>query len=164
MVPRDLKGDFLYPLNQLRDIYPELYLAKSQKYQGRERLMREIIQPLSCLWNDVLHFTAVHPKEINQALTSTGFKSLDCDFFEIDAELLEKDQTCVYLYDDYEVRNYVEYKIEDLNKYSFAPKETLGHYEKTKKLGERPLLFIRIPHILYKGKIDLKKTKRISIN
>jgi len=54
-VPADLKGHILYPLNQLKSIYPSLYDTKATTYQGREAVMQARIPLLNCLWNDVPH-------------------------------------------------------------------------------------------------------------
>lgn len=45
--------------NVLKDTKPAIYTAQSKKYLGRERILGAKIPPLNCLWNDVLHFTAV---------------------------------------------------------------------------------------------------------
>jgi hypothetical protein len=43
MVPEDQIGTTLYPLNQLRDVQPELYKTKASKYDGREHIMERQI-------------------------------------------------------------------------------------------------------------------------
>ncbi len=63
-VPPHMEGTILYPLNQLKDIHPKLYAQEVKKYEGRERLLLAEVQPLHCLWNDVLHMTAVSPDEV----------------------------------------------------------------------------------------------------
>ncbi len=73
-VPDDMIGDTLYPLNILKHTHPDLYTKKVSKYIGREKVMDQIIPILDCLWNDVLHFTAVHPKDVKDALIKAGSK------------------------------------------------------------------------------------------
>ena len=63
-VPADMSGNILYPLNVMEKINPEIYEKAVKKYEGREYLMREVIPWLNCLWNDVLHFSIVHPTKI----------------------------------------------------------------------------------------------------
>ncbi|MBK8551651.1 MAG: hypothetical protein IPL53_11555 [Ignavibacteria bacterium] len=64
-VPKNLRGNVLYPLNTLKEIHPDLYEQQASKYAGREHITCQIIPILNCLWNDVLHFSAVNPEEIS---------------------------------------------------------------------------------------------------
>jgi hypothetical protein len=52
-------GDIIYPLNQLKDIYPDHYTREIKKYEGREKLMDVRNPILNCLWNDVVQFTCL---------------------------------------------------------------------------------------------------------
>ena len=59
MVPEELKGEYLIPLNELKRVYPNLYREYIQKYKDhtqRENLLTRKIPKLECLWNDVVHF------------------------------------------------------------------------------------------------------------
>ena len=68
MIPPLMRGNVLYPLNQLKEVYPELYKEQVEKYNGREWVRKGQILPLNCMWGDVLHLSAVHPAEIQKAL------------------------------------------------------------------------------------------------
>ncbi len=68
-VPDSLAGEFLCPLNMLRDTQPELYAQHIRKYEGREFVLSQTVPNLGCLWNDVLHFSPVHPKLIVEAMS-----------------------------------------------------------------------------------------------
>jgi len=83
-VPADLKGHILYPLNQLKSIYPSLYVTKAANYQGREAVMQARLPILDCLWNDVLHFSPVHPSKVQEALAEAGFGRKPRRYFEVD--------------------------------------------------------------------------------
>ncbi len=61
-VPKNLQGNILYPLNTLKEKHPEIYEQQVSKYVGREHMTQQRIPILDCLWNDVLHFSAVNPK------------------------------------------------------------------------------------------------------
>ena len=63
-VPRNLHGNILYPLNALTEKHPEIFEQQVSKYVGREHITQQRIPVIDCLWNDVLHFSAVNPKEI----------------------------------------------------------------------------------------------------
>jgi len=60
----DFIGSRLYPLNRFKDKLPAIYENAIKKYEGREWLMAAMLPILGCLWNDVLHFSLMHPGEI----------------------------------------------------------------------------------------------------
>ena len=38
MVPQNMQGNTLYPLNDLREVNPKIYKEHKKKYKGREHL------------------------------------------------------------------------------------------------------------------------------
>ena len=66
-VPKNLQGQYLMPLTQLKKNHPEIYQEHLKKYEGRESLLKFKIPKLNCLWNDVIHLTAVQPKKLDEA-------------------------------------------------------------------------------------------------
>ncbi len=124
MVPEDMQGSVLYPLNSLKGINPGLYLSKASKYKGREEVMKNFIPTLECLWNDVLHFSAINPQELKQALVEAGMSPREWKFYQLDPNLLDPKQTTIYLYqekDDEEKMdpsNFSEYNPEALDEHS----------------------------------------------
>lgn len=161
-VPKEMKGDLLYPLNELKDVYPEVYTNEVKKYEGRENLLKVRIPFLDCPWNDVVHLTAVDPAEIKKALIESGRKdAFQISYFRIDPKKLDPQNTIVYLYKQKDLGgisredNFEEYEAGKVGKYSNIPEETREYYRETISKGEKPLLYHKIPHILYKGKIDI---------
>ncbi len=71
-MPKNLQGNILYPLNAPKEKHPDIYEQQVSKYVGREHIKEQRITILDCLWNDVLYFSAVNPKEIKQALIEAG--------------------------------------------------------------------------------------------
>lgn len=131
--PDDMAGDVLYPLNELKEVHPEIYEEQKDKYEGREFVMDREISYLNCLWNDVLHLTAVHPRAIKEALGSDKtFKT-----FAIDPYQLDPDQTVVYLYQeeggDLSKSDFKPYEPDEVDDYSSLPQETKEYYEKCGK-------------------------------
>ena len=61
LIPKNLKGDLLLPLNEIRKEDEELYQSHGKKYKGREALMECNIPRLNCKWNDVIFLLPVHP-------------------------------------------------------------------------------------------------------
>ncbi|MBK6505924.1 MAG: hypothetical protein IPG02_09690 [Ignavibacteria bacterium] len=168
--PINLRGNILYPLNELKDIYSDIYEHHLIKYVGREQLLKHQIPILGCLWNDVLHFSAVHPGEIKKSLIEAGDKKeFKLRYFQVDPKLLKSESTIVYLYAHADVRdklnevNFVSYAPDEAAKYSSMPQATKDYYKETIEKGGRPLLYHRIPHILYKGNLDITDLPVISI-
>lgn len=159
MVPGDMKGTILYPLNQLKNNYPELYEQYTKKYEGRTKLLDRRIERLDCLWNDVIHFSALNPKFIFEEIRKLG-RDFKYSYFEIPAELLEPEKTVVYVYSPREKgtpppeSDYIAYEANDIEKYAYLPEATIKYYKETIEAGGNPMGFHLIPHILYKGMID----------
>lgn len=168
LVPKDMQGEVLYPLNKLKTIFPELYNKKIEKYKGREHLTREVIPFLNCLWNDVLHFSAVNPYDIKKAFTELGhpFKTR---FYKVEAVSLKTEKTIVYLFntDDKNGKlsesEFEKYCPEAISKYSKLPSKTKKYYKSELKKERWPLLFYKIPHILFKGEVNIKNASIISV-
>lgn len=165
-VPKGLRGDTLYPLNKLKEIYPDLYEEHSKKYVGREELLTRRIPKLNCLWNDLLMFSPVHPELIEAALESSGHERKRQTWFEFDANRLEPHLTLLTVeydrdLDDYSApeEHFEWFEPEALEKHRNVPPLTLRYYRETK--GEAPLLFFRIPHILYLGSIPIDSATAI---
>lgn len=163
-----MQGDVLYPLNDLKTIFPEIYNKKAEKYKGREFLMKETIPFLNCLWNDVLHFSAVNPYDIKKTFVELGH-SFEAKFYKIDITLLDKEKIAVYLFDDKDINaklkisDFEMYNLENISKYSQFPESTKKYYKKELEESRWPLLFYGIPHILFKGSANIKNVPIISI-
>jgi hypothetical protein len=152
-----MTGTTLYPLNALKEVYPAAFEMHVQKYIGRQRLMREIIPCLDCLWNDVLFMSAVHPKGFCKAYYNAGFPRLrPMRFFRIDPRVLEERNIAVLTgMGVNQPRGYAQYRRADLSLYASIPNATYAYWESERLAGNsRPFLWMHIPHILYKGTIE----------
>jgi len=169
-VPKDLQGDTLYPLNVLKEKHPTIYEQQVNKYVGREHIKEQRIPMLDCLWNDVLHFSAVNPKEIKRALIKAGRDpNFTRDYYQIDSKLIDPKNATVYLYahadnkDKMSKENFASYSSDEVAKFSAIPQATKDYYKEMIGKGERPLLYHKIPHILYKGLLDIKNLPVVSV-
>jgi hypothetical protein len=160
IAPKDFKGTTLYPLNVLKDVHPDLYAAQNQKYDNREHVKKLFIPQLNCYWGDVLHFSAVPPDELVKALSKAGFEK-KITYFEIDPGLLDPEKTIVYLNKVKEDKtnlaedDFVPFVASEVGKWGYIPDATIDYYRKKFERGEKPLLFLFVPHILYKGSLDV---------
>ncbi|MDP2676217.1 MAG: hypothetical protein Q8O83_00835 [bacterium] len=165
-----MQGSILYPLNTLKESLPVVYEQQVSKYVGREQITQQRIPILDCLWNDVLHFSAVNPKEIKQALIEAG-RSPDftMNYYKVNPKLIEPKNAIVYLYahadnkDKMNEENFAAYNPDEVVKFSSMPRATKDYYKEMIGKGERSLLYHRIPHILYRGTLDITDLPIISV-
>jgi len=159
-VPKNLQGNILFPLNRIKGIYPDIYTEEVKKYEGREFIKEQKIPILNCLWNDVLHFTSLQPQLVKNALMNFG---LDRNFkyFQIPSHMLNIENTIVYLNNSHEgidkmdPLNFRSYNPDNIEQYAYLPQETTDYYKAMIKEGKKPLLYKGVPHILYKGELEI---------
>ncbi len=70
----NLQGNMLLPLNELKQVYDNLYQLHVKKYRDREGVLERRVLPLDCLWNDVLHLSPIHPHKIKKASIEQGLQ------------------------------------------------------------------------------------------
>ena len=166
-VPHNLTGNILYPLNVLKDKHPDLYAAHARKYQGRQHLMTTKMPILDCLWNDVLHFSPVHPGTIRDALIKTGHRWQSTCWFVINTKTCNFTADNSIFYFPGKTPSWRHFKPFDTGKIAGMrnlTEETITYYEQCARDNKRPLLFAHIPHILYKGNIQLDIADRIQVD
>ncbi len=159
-----MKGTILYPLNILKFTEPDIYTTAVEKYNSREWLLAEEIAPLHCLWNDALHLTAVEPIEIKKALQEAG-NDVEFEFYKIDPFSLNHSDTTVYLCNEPKgaPKEFIAYDPAGLQQYSHMPDATKQYYTDMISNKKQPLLFHLVPHILYKGSIDISHAEIIKV-
>ncbi len=161
LVPDNMRGDTLYPLNQLKDLYPDLYREEISKYEGRKEVMEQFIPKLNCKWNDVLHFTAIDPRVIKQALIVAGGNPPEMRFFEIDPSTLPE-SSMIYLYkeeqDHIDEEEIVPLDATTLAQAAILPERTKVYYKEAYVKRLRPLLFPFVAHVLVKAPVQIDPT------
>lgn len=165
-VPTKLKGNTLYPLNELKTMYPDIYQAEVAKYQGREQLMEEQIPLGDAQWNDVIHLTAVHPAKVKEALVEAGMTDLpEMEWYQIPISLLQVDNSIIWSghFEDEPNDQFRQFNEEALQQAAKIPVETQEYYQEEISQGHRPLMFKYIPHIFYKGSIPLEQCQKITV-
>lgn len=162
-------GNVLYPLNQLKEIYPDIYSEHFNKYKGRELVTKNVIPKLNCLWNDVLHFIAVDPKKVYEEIRKYRPSVPKTYYYKIPAEVLDQENAVVYLYNnssidiDMDNKYFINYQPSDLDKHSILTKKTKEYYKEVYEKGGIPFLWVNVPHILYKGVLDISKIEIIEV-
>ena len=152
IVPAKVAGDKLYPLNELANHHREHYDKQVAKYKGRESLLERKILPLNCLWNDVLHFTAIPPRSVRSALEVLGFPYPQT-FYAVDpvAAGFTKDNSVIFT----PPKDCRPFDLNALPMCQAYPSETLAYFQKMRDEGKRPLLYAHVPHFLFKGTLDV---------
>jgi len=165
-VPDNMQGTKLYPLSALKDIYPMIYKEEVKKYEGRERVLALRIPGFDCLWNDVLHLTAVHPNTIKQIFDEHG-QDFSLRVFEIDPGVLDPKNTLVFLdraaNPSIRDQDFVGFNQAEISKYAVLSEETKQYYKACFAQGQQPLLYSGVAHILYKGQIETKGLRVVSV-
>lgn len=155
VVPPDMRGTVLFPLNTLRDVYPDLYGVKAQKYRGREQVMTFRVPTLNCIWNDVLFLLAVGPQELRRAFQWVGL-TRQLRFYRVDpAQLSVANTTVMTRMNTNDPRAFEPFDPNDLERHAVIPEATYAHWKRASSGTERLFWWLHIPHIMYKGAIDV---------
>ena len=175
LVPKNLIGIVLYPLNELKTRLPDVYAIHAGKYVGRESLMQRQIPLLHCLWNDVLHCSPVHPTQIRRALINAGFAWSPRLWFIIHPMNVNfsKNNTVIFFrtlldtpkqLSDFKASSaeFVPFSEQELLKITELPIATADYFRCAKAAGEAPFLFNYVPHVLYRGSIHIDDVDVIS--
>lgn len=168
-VPKNLTGHTLYPLNQLKEIHPDLYTDQVAKYAHRTALLKRTIPILDCLWNDVLHFSAIAPATLKNTLQVAGMGDKTFPAYQIDPTVLDPNRTIIYTYQslnrtpDIFEAECIPFSLDALADCTHIPEGTQTYYKEEFLAGRKPLLFHGIPHILYKGTLDVTDLPIITV-
>jgi hypothetical protein len=164
LVPKNLSGKILLPLNRLKETLPDAYSFQVEKYAGREKIMERYVPKLNCLWNDVLHCSSIDPRILFSHLQEIGLGSYSGKtWFKIPISLLANHPTVVYRAPQ-EPRKDRSIGNEDIEMFdsakwteptSLSPQAV--EYFAQCKAGTKPLFaFQFIPHVLIHGEINVE--------
>lgn len=161
----DFRGHDLYPLNRLKDVAPDLYDRQRAKYAGREDVMQQRVPQLNCLWNDLLHFTPLHPAQVAQLARSEGLVWHEAKWFEIDpvAAGFTSANTAVFRYANIDLEypiprdEFESFDIERLALMCDLPQPTRDYYRSIPRGSSRYFIFAGVPHVLHRGSVDIEK-------
>jgi hypothetical protein len=156
---RDLRGDAVLPLNQLREQHPDLYDRESAKYSYRPATIDNPVHPLGCRWSDVVFLSPVHPAPIFDALRESGRVGSSAPaYWTIEADLLDPDRTCILLkrhdplFRPQPASDYLPYSSQTVARLSTPSTKALDRLRNLN--ATEPLLpWADIPHILHRGPI-----------
>jgi hypothetical protein len=159
-VPKGMKGSTLYPLNKLKEVYPDVFGKQSKKYEGREKVKDTEIPNLGT-WNDVIHLSPIDPSEVRQALRDAGEPpSTDWSVFCIDVDLLDTHKLIIHV--EFGVNKggpviNLPFTEENYAQHCHLPDRTKLYYRRCAEAGRQVLMYGFAPHVLYGGTIDVSE-------
>lgn len=175
MVPNNMVGNHLVPLNQLKNTKKELYNNYVKKYNDhpeRRKLLERKVPKLDCLWNDVVHFLPLNPNHVYQSLKSLGINiKTDLKFYKIPVDNLMENKNAIYLYRKEYYKgpaapiNNLDIKLLDTKNYkelSKIPKDTVSYYQEENSKGNKFGMFPFVPHILSYGEVKISNAEIIN--
>lgn len=166
-VPKNMQGTVLYPLNELKKIWPDIYKYHDDKYGWRREVQKTII-PGHGKWGDVIHLSPIDPNLTIKELNNAGFtKDIQWKVYKIDPSVLDKDKLIIMTKSfegDKPKSHFEEFNIDKLSTLNRFPQWTLNYYKECKKKNINPLLYAGAPHVLYAGRIDIGNVEIISVN
>ena len=146
LVPDSMQGNILYPLNRLKVLFPEIYETENAKYNGREKTREIYIEPLRCYWGDVVFLCPVSIELIQKRQQLK--KGNPLRFYEIETDTLDHSMLAVGLF------QFEPFKPDD--SYTRPYPKFEGAFEEALRTGNHPpFLFLGLPHVVYKGTIDI---------
>ncbi len=163
-----MDGTVLYPLNELKEKYPDLFSSRQEHHEHQPKVLEDSIPRLGCFWDDVLHFTALHPTKIAEALKKLGYES-KLKYYEVDAKQLSPERTMVFLNKPRELgastkfTDFIRFDQNEVEKLAYIPEDAMEYAKKSIPTADEFLLNYRAPYILYKGEFDVSGAKIIEV-
>lgn len=151
-------------MNSIKDTLPEVYSREAKKYEGREWLMDVQIPGLGARWNDVIHFSLMHPAVIYSELSAQGFShhKVSREWFEVPVTDIMALPSVLYknaredrtsrIYPASEFETVSESRVKEL---SSMPPRNRAYYAECFGQKSYPLLWAFAPHVLLNGTLDV---------
>ena len=167
-VPDDMRGTHLIPLSGMRRQDPKLAAEYAKKYDGRrKKVMERRIPLLDCRWDDVVQLLPLHPQKVFALQKELGLitEIYPYRFYKINVADLDPDKTAVFFKTAAGEDNVETKWLKDVDLHSLQdlPEATRAYYETLMGTGELPFNYQFIPHIVYKGELDISTAQIITL-
>ncbi len=154
-----MRGSDLIPLNRMFELDASLQTKYLEKYKGREEILERTIPLLDCLWNDVVQFLPLHPHKLFELQKELGLiaEIPKYHYFQIDPALIDPKQTVVYFKTAPGEENITVKWLQDVNleEIQEIPEATRSYYKSMVGTNEPIFNYQFVPHIIYKGTVDV---------
>lgn len=162
-VPNKLIGNSLMPLCKMKNQDTNLYDLYKSKYTGREEVIKQKIPLLNCFWDEVVQVLPLNPAKLFNLQLKLGLisKLPTYSYFKIDPNQLNKDNAVIYFKTAPGDQNVVVKWLKDVNLDSMqeVPLATINYYKSLVGTKETVFNYQFVPHVLYKGCINIPKSK-----
>lgn len=163
-----MRGNELVPLSKMLEIDPELRATYLKKYKGREEILERKIPLLDCGWNDVVQLLPLHPLQLFKLQKHLGNIDAipDYKYYKVDISKLDPAKTVVYFKTAPGEENTTVKWMKDVNlkHLQVIPKATQEYYANLVGKDEPVFNYQFVPHILYKGVIDVSSAGVTSLS
>jgi len=165
VLPANLVGSHLLPLNQLRSLYPDVASVAMRRYQGREKLLQRQIPQLGCKWSDTVSLSLTSPETLRSLAKELGLPWKPRIWVAIDPHTLDSGHSILYPsrrrtpWSPDTSQDFEPYRIENLASYQ-SVELTREDWAQAKSNGTPMLLFSSVPSVLYRGNIDITNLSR----
>jgi hypothetical protein len=154
--PPTMVGHEIVPLRQLKKLNKKLHDVAIAKYAEREKVAHTPIVALDCSWGDVVFLSAIHPTLLRRKLEENGVRKAPGRCFKIDPKALDPERACVLTWGDGYEEQYHAFSPGEVEFYQEIPHATLRYYREECWEGRVPLMFGYVPHIVYRGSINIE--------
>ncbi len=162
-----MKGNELIPLSKMLEVDSELRAKYLEKYEGREEILERKIPLLDCLWNDVVQLLPLNPVKLFELQKQLGAIPgiPDYKYFKVDTSILDPSRTVVYFKtapgeEHVSVKWLKDVRLEELQE---IPDATKNYYISMLGTGEPIFNYQFVPHILYRGTIDVSSVQIVDL-
>lgn len=163
-VPQGQIGSVLYPLNQLKEKYPDIYKKQFAKYDNIKE--KDVYIADFGYWNDCINLMPVRPDLVKEELEKYGHDTnWDWTFYRIDAAQLDTSKLIILVMTDSDgklERKFMPFTKEAFGVYCHIGEATRDVFKRAKENGEQPNTFARVPHVLYRDSISTKDLEVVS--
>ncbi|MGL4759126.1 MAG: hypothetical protein ACRCXZ_07330 [Patescibacteria group bacterium] len=167
IVPQNQIGDYIIPLNQLKELDIDLYNFQIKKYVNRlDTLETKVINGYK--WPDVSFFTIHDPEVIFGELRNLGFNFPKVKMYKIPLSYFSE-ESIIWLYTKRIERDYIDSNeiihLKDIYTINTnaIPKKTLNYYQDCRNNNTRPLLYAYVPHLLAPDKVYIRDVEIIEV-
>lgn len=153
-----LRDGVLYTLSDLKIKHPDLYELQVAKYHERPHILEQRFPHLGCGWSDVVFLCPVHPEEVITVLVGdSGEEFPPLPFQVIPVADLDPARLGIWLFRNrtFDPAEVIPFDPALLKQVRDIPAATLTYLEEQRAKKEPALCFVHIPHVLYKGSLDM---------
>lgn len=167
-----MRGTTLFPLNGLKDRFPDVYARERKKYDGRESVLDWVVPGLGVPWADTVNLSGLDPRLLVAARLQLGVpfsRLLERPLARIPIERLTGSPAVVYTSATHWINSSPgedvpltppdsEFSRFDPNAYSElreVPQLHLDYLLHQKTHGKLALGFVFVRHVLVAGPVDL---------